>query len=176
MNARLPILLAALCLVAAPALAARIGAPPPAKPVPADLYSGRWYELARTPNTVQRDCQGATSDFEDFTGAAFTVVDTCHQGSPTGPAKVLKVKARMIAGSQNTRFRMAFFGGLVHQEYWILDRADDGSWAIMATPGGNYGWLLARRAALPPAVMATAMARLHQLGYDRLIFPQQPAS
>jgi apolipoprotein D and lipocalin family protein len=164
-------LLSALFLVlAVPAFAA---APAPAKAVSASLYSGRWYEIARTPNTLQKDCEGATSDFEDFTGAAFEVIDTCHAGSPTGPARVLRAKAKMLPGSENTRFRMGFFGGLVHQDYWILDHADDGAWAIMATPGGNYVWLLARRPALPPSVMAAAMARIRQLGYARLVFPKQ---
>jgi apolipoprotein D and lipocalin family protein len=162
-----------LALLLAPAALARTTAPAPAKPVAASLYSGRWYEIARTPNSLQRSCLGATSDFEDFANGGFTVVDTCHEGSPSGPPRVLKVRAKIVAGSQNTRFRMAFFGGLVHQEYWILDHADDGSWAIMATPGGNYAWLLARHAVLPPEIMSAAMARLRQLGYERLVFPQQ---
>ena len=169
--------LRALCLlflaVASPAIAARAGAPPPAKAVAEGLYSGRWYEIARTPNSLQRDCVGATSDFQNYSDGAFSVVDTCHEGSLTGPAKVLKAHAKMIAGSENTRFRMAFFGGLIHQEYWILDHADNDDWAIMATPGGRYAWLLGRRPVLPPAEMSAAMARLHQLGYERLIFPQQ---
>lgn len=149
------------------------GAPAPLKPVSESLYSGRWYEIARTPNAIQRKCLGATSDFEGFSHGGFAVVDTCHEGSLTGPSKVLKAHAKMIAGSENTRFRMAFFGGLIHQEYWILDHADDGDWAIMATPGGRYAWLLARHATLPQAQMSAAMARLHQLGYERLVFPQQ---
>ena len=161
-----------LLLLATPAVA-RTGAPQPAKPVADSLYSGRWYEVARTPNVMQRACLGATSDFQDFSHGAFSVVDTCHEGSPSGPAKVLKAHAKMVAGSENTRFRMAFFGGLLHQEYWILDDSDDGAWAIMGTPGGNYAWLLARRPVLPPAEMSAAMARLRQLGYERLVFPQQ---
>ncbi len=160
-------------LISACGPSAMAGAPAPAKPVPASLYSGRWYEIARTPNTMQKNCEGATSDFDDFSGDGFEVVDTCHAGSPGGPARVLKAKARIMPGSANTRFRMGFFGGLVHQEYWILDHAEDGAWAIMATPGGNYVWLLARRPVLAPAVMAAAMARVHQLGYARLVFPQQ---
>jgi apolipoprotein D and lipocalin family protein len=160
-------------VIAVFALPAFAGAPAPAKPVSSALYSGRWYEIARTPNAMQSNCEGATSDFEGFSGTSFEVVDTCHAGSPTGPAKVLKAKARMLPGVQNTRFRMGFFGGLIRQEYWILDHADDGSWAIMATPGGNYAWLLARRPVLPPTAMAQAMARVRQLGYARLVFPRQ---
>jgi apolipoprotein D and lipocalin family protein len=177
--ARRPIVaLAALCALAmattAPA-GARPGAPRPVRPVSSDLYSGRWYEIARTPNTLQKDCQGATSDFQGLAAGAFTVVETCHRGSPTGTAKTIRARAKIVPASDNTRFRMAFFGGLVHQEYWILDHADDNSWAVMATPGGNYVWLLSRRPSLPPSVQAAALARVGALGYapSRLIFPAQ---
>ena len=154
---------------------ARTGAPKPVRSVSSALYSGRWYEIARTPNTMQKDCQGATSDFQGFADGTFTVVDTCHAGSPTGAARTVKARAKIIPASDNTRFRMAFFGGLIHQEYWILDHADDDSWAVMATPGGNYVWLLSRRPSLPPTVEAAALARVSALGYapSRLIFPAQ---
>jgi apolipoprotein D and lipocalin family protein len=171
-----PALLGALVLVAAPVVGvARAGAHNPVRPVSSGLYSGRWYEIARTPNTMQKDCQGATSDFQGFDAGAFTVVETCHKGSPTGQAKIIKARAKIVPASDNTRFRMSFLGGLLHQEYWILDHAADDSWAVMATPGGNYVWLLSRRPALPPAVQAIALAHVAALGYapSHLIFPAQ---
>jgi apolipoprotein D and lipocalin family protein len=154
---------------------ARAGAPTPVRPVSSNLYSGRWYEIARTPNTLQKDCQGATSDFLGFEDGVFAVVETCHRGTPTGTARIIKARAKVVPASGNTRFRMSFFGGLIHQEYWILDHADDDSWAVMATPGGNYVWLLSRRPSLPPKVQAAALARVGALGYapSRLIFPAQ---
>jgi apolipoprotein D and lipocalin family protein len=163
--------LAMICALAAVGVA-WAGAHPPVRPVPVALYSGRWYEIARTPNTMQKDCQAATSDFQGFDNGVFTVVDTCRKGSPAGPVRVIRARAKIVPASDNTRFRMAFFGGLVHQEYWILDHADDGSWAVMATPGGNYVWLLSRRPSLPPGIQAAALARVGALGYppSRLIF------
>jgi apolipoprotein D and lipocalin family protein len=169
-------MLGALALSAAPAAGmARTGAPKPVRPVSSDLYSGRWYEIARTPNTMQKDCQGATSDFQGLAAGAFTMVETCHRGGPTGAAKTLRARAKIVPASGNTRFRMSFLGGLVHQEYWILDHADDNSWAVMATPGGNYVWLLSRRPSLPPLVQAAALARVGALGYapSSLVFPVQ---
>lgn len=69
---------------------------------------------------------------------------------------------------------MTFLGGLKTQEYWILDCAGDGSWAIMATPGGNYVWLLARRPVMSEAARAAAAARIRALGYaQKLEFPAQ---
>jgi apolipoprotein D and lipocalin family protein len=151
------------------------GAPAPTRPVAAALYSGRWYEIARTPNTRQQGCQGPTSDFIDQGGGAFTVAETCHKGSALGPSHTMRTRARILPGSGNAKFTMSFLGGLIHQQYWILDHAGDDAWALMATPGGRYIWLLARRPVMDPAARAAALARISALGYEpaRLIFPPQ---
>lgn len=138
-------------------------APQPTGAVPATLYAGRWYEIARTPNFNERHCAGATSDFSGYAKGAFNVVETCHVG---GRAKVTRAKATIVPGSRNAKFRMGFLGGLIHQEYWILDTAPAGDWAIMATPGGHYVWLLARSTRLDAQKQATALARAHSLGFS----------
>ena len=155
--------------------AAAAGAPPPASAVPASLYSGRWYDIAHTPNSRQRNCQAPTNDFTGSDGAALALVQTCHKGSPGGPVQMFRAKARIVAGSGAARFRVAFLGGLVSQEYWILDYAGDGGWAIMATPGGHYVWLLSRAPVLDPAARARALSRIAALGYGaaHLAFPRQ---
>lgn len=168
---RIPILVIAAVLFATHALAA---AQPPAKPVPAAFYTGKWYEIARTPNSGQRDCEAATTAFTSKGAASFSVVQICRKGSASGPAKTFNTTGRILADSQNAKFSMSFLGGLRKQEYWVLDRADDQSWGIMATPGGNYVWLLSRDPVMSPATKAEALARVKALGYDKLEFPQQP--
>jgi apolipoprotein D and lipocalin family protein len=155
---------------------ARTSAPQPVRPVSSELYTGRWYEVARTPNTMQKDCEGATTDFAGWTdGGAFVAVETCHKGSPDGPAKTVRIKAKVLRAGDYTKFRMSFLGGIVRQEYWIIDHADDNSWAIMGTPGGNYVWLLSRKPSLPAPVLAGALSRMDALGYPRghLVYPAQ---
>lgn len=163
-------ILAASILAAGVALA---GARPPAKPVTADFYSGRWYEIARTPNFGQRDCEAPTTDFT-AEGPRFKVRQVCRRGSPNGAEKVFTTTGRIIPGSQNTRFTMSFLGGLRKQEYWVLDCANDHSWAIMGTPGGNYVWLISRTADMPAATKAVALERVKALGYQKLEFPEHP--
>jgi apolipoprotein D and lipocalin family protein len=162
--------LAASALMAGVALAA---ATPPTKPVAAEFYSGRWYEIARTPNGGQRNCQAPTTDFTTD-GAAFKVRQVCHRGSPRGAEKVFSTTGRIIPDSQNTRFTMSFLSGLKKQEYWVLDSANDRSWAIMATPGGNYVWLISRTPDLPAATKAVALERVKDLGYAKLEYPEHP--
>lgn len=167
--------------------AAIAAAPQPSRPVPASFYSGRWYEIARIPNIGQRDCQAPETRFARIGDAGetrfisdqgeFSVRQTCHRGSAAGPAKVYVTRGRILPGAGNARFEMVFLGGLKHQEYWVLDTAPDQSWAIMATPGGNYVWLLSRRPVMPPAVRAAAVARIRALGYgQRLEFPAPAAT
>lgn len=162
-------------------------APRPARPVPAGFYSGRWFEIARIPNAGQRDCHAPESQFTRTGGSGdvsfvsdqgeFSVRQICHRGSPTGPARVYATRGRILPGAGNARFEMAFLGGLKHQEYWVLDTAPDQSWAIMATPGGNYVWLLSRRPVMAPAVRAAAVARIRALGYGQpLEFPSPAAT
>lgn len=165
-----------LATVFAAALAvggAMAAAKPPAKPVSAEFYSGRWYEIARTPNAGQRNCEAPTTDFTTQ-GSSFKVRQVCHRGSPLGEEKVFMTTGKILDGSQNTRFTMSFLGGLRKQEYWVLDSAADGSWAIMATPGGNYVWLISRTPDMPTATKAVALERVKELGYQKLEFPQHP--
>ncbi|HEY3797465.1 MAG TPA: lipocalin family protein [Caulobacteraceae bacterium] len=168
--------LAGALMVAAPALAADPPkvVPTPAKPVPTDLYTGRWYEIARTPNKLQGDCQGATNDFANWKAGAFQVVETCHKGALTGPAQVYNASGRVLS-SDNARMKLGFMGGLISMEYWILDRADNDDWAIMDRHDGRYVWLLSRKPTLSPEDKAQAMAKLQQLGFNtgQLAFPQQ---
>ena len=170
--------------VLATGTAAVAAAPQPTKPVAASFYSGRWYEIARIPNAGQRDCQAPQSRFTPLGGKGevafvgstgeFAVDQICRKGSATGPARTFATRGRILPGSRNARFEMSFLGGVRKQEYWVLDTAPDGAWAIMATPGGNYVWLLSRRPALSEAAKATAIARIRALGYgQKLEFPAQ---
>lgn len=167
--------------VALAATAAWAAATPPTKSVPAEFYSGRWYEIARTPNAGQRNCQAPTTDFtaagsSGKGGTSFKVRQVCHRGSPTGAQKVFQTSGKILPGGQNNRFTMSFLGGLKKQQYWILDRAADDSWGIMATPGGNYVWLLSRTPEMPAATKAVAVERVKALGYQKLEFPEHPAA
>ena len=49
---------------------------------------------------------------------------------------------------------MSVLGGLVHPEFWILDTAPAGDWAIMGTSGGHYVWVLSRAPAMAPSEKA----------------------
>jgi apolipoprotein D and lipocalin family protein len=69
---------------------------------------------------------------------------------------------------------MSFFGGLISQEYRVLDHSTDQGWLILSTGDGKYLWLMSQTPTLPTVARAQALARIKQLGFDtdRLEFPQ----
>jgi apolipoprotein D and lipocalin family protein len=162
---------AALAAYAAPAAAQAIAQPVPH--IELTKMMGRWYEVARLPNSIQRGCQAGASDWTR-TREGFSVIQTCHKGSPDGPLAEWKAKARVADPVSNAKFKMSFFGGLVSQEYWVLDQRTDEGWLILATHDGKYLWLMSQKPTLPITIRSEAVARIRQLGFDvgRLEFPQ----
>jgi len=163
--------LAAPALAAPPAAASAAAAAVPR--IELTQMMGRWYEVARIPNSLQRGCQAGASDWTRA-GDGFTVVQSCHKGTPEGPLAEWKAKARVADPVTNTKFKMSFFGGLVSQEYRVLDHHPEQGWLILATGDGKYLWLMSQKPTLPAAARAQALARIKQLGFDtgRLEFPQ----
>jgi apolipoprotein D and lipocalin family protein len=172
---RLIVILAALAAFIAPALPAAAETAMSAQPIahlePGRMM-GRWYEVARLPNLTQRGCQAGTSDWTRA-GEGFAVVQACHKGSPDGPLTEWKAKAHVADPVSNAKFKMTFFGGLISQEYWVLDQRVDEGWLILATHDGKYLWLMSQKPTLPAPVRTEAVARIKQLGFDigRLEFP-----
>ena len=167
-------------LTAALAAAALLTASPAASESPMvtvgrlDLSSmmGRWYEIARLPNKTQRGCQAGASDWTRASDG-FSVVQSCHKGGPDGPLAEWKAKAKVADPATNAKFKMTFFGGLISQEYWVLDRRAEQGWLILATQDGRYMWLMSQTPVLPAAVKAQVVGRIRALGFDpaRLEWP-----
>jgi apolipoprotein D and lipocalin family protein len=156
-----PLAAIAACLAAAPAAAVAA----PAQKIELTKMMGRWYEVARLPNNTQRGCQAGTSDWAQH-GDGFSVVQACHKGAPDGPLAEWKAKAKVADTATNARFKMSFFGGMVSQDYVVLEHRADQGWLILSTTNGKYLWLMSQKPTLPAQIRAQAISRIKQLGFD----------
>ncbi len=172
------ILTLAVLLACAVAPSAQAAAPQPKKSFDVGHMAGRWYEIARTPTAVNRDCQAGTTDWTPAGAGKFKVTATCRTGSINGPARVMSATVRITDPVTHAKVRMMMLGGLVASDYWLIDHADDYGWLIMGTPGGNFVSIMASRPTLPAAIKSDALLEVRRLGYDvsKLAFPAQPAS
>jgi len=147
--------------------------PEPAKPVELSKYLGRWYEVARYEQSFQKGCEGVSADYALREDGTISVRNACRK--PDGKVSVASGKAKVVDPATNAKLKVSFFGPF-YGDYWVLDRADDYSWAIVGEPSGRYLWLLAREASPAPSRIAAQIARAKALGYDTsmLIRTKQP--
>jgi apolipoprotein D and lipocalin family protein len=165
--------------LSAPAWADPADPPAPQKPVDMQRLAGRWYEVARVPNVAESDCPFATADWDRQAGGKFKVTQLCSKTPGGPPSRTIHATADSLDPVGNTKWRMNYFGGLIHRDYWVLDYASDGSWVVLGMPGPkHYVWVLARQAVQPQAVREQFVQKIAAMGYDasRLVFPVVVAS
>ena len=165
-----------LCILMAGATAACAGGPvgntrvpEPAKPVELSRYVGKWYELVRYENSFEKDCEGVTAEYARLPNDNIEVINTCRERAVDGVVRVAKGEARIDDKVSNAKLKVSFFGPFFFGDYWVLDRSEDYSWAIVGEPSGRYLWILSRQAVLSQAQTDALIARAAELGYDRAL-------
>ncbi len=138
-------------------------------------YLGRWYEIARLPNSFEKNCEGVTADYTMRKDGLIRVTNTCRKDSPSGAIEVANGRARVVDAATNAKLQVSFFGPF-WGDYWILDLAEDYSLSLVGEPSGRYLWILSRTPAINDQTKNEALSKLTGLGYDvsALYFPAQP--
>jgi apolipoprotein D and lipocalin family protein len=171
MTLRLAIAAFAAALTLAPVSAGAMTVEPTGR-IELSKMMGRWYEVARVPNSLQNGCVAGASDWTPQP-QGFAVVQSCRKETTTGPMKTWKAKATVSDPRTNARLKMSFFGGVVSQDYVVVEHRPEQGWLVLATANGKYLWLMSQKPVLPAPIKTQALARIRQLGFDvgRLEFP-----
>ena len=154
-------------------------APEPAKPIDvARFYTGRWYEIARTPMSLTKDCVAGTTDYAPARDGRIIDTDACRMGSPAGPVKTFAGQVDILNPGMNTKVRVTYvvFGLLpAPRTYWMLDHGDDYGWFIVSDPAFKNLSLFTRSPRPSADEVAQVKARAQALGYDtaKLEYPAQ---
>ena len=138
--------------------------PEPRKSVDLTRYLGRWYEIARYEQFFEKDCDGVTADYTLLANGRVGIVNGCRR--PDGKRRDAKARAYVLPRSGNAKLKVSFFGPFFIGNYWVMDHAEDYSWAIVGDPSGRFLWLLDRRPNPPEAEVALLVAQAAALGYD----------
>ncbi|MBX9461136.1 MAG: lipocalin family protein [Brevundimonas sp.] len=160
-------------LVAALVLSAAATSPAAAQSLRVDMdrFDGRWFEVARSPNDIQRDCSRSQIDFTAQGRAnRYGILVTCTRRGD-GETELLRANARVTDPGANTSLRFTLpgllsFGGLAGQTYRVLDRAPDYGWAILALPDRSDWWIWHRSQSPSAAVREQLLARARAAGLD----------
>lgn len=147
---------------------------PTAESVDLDRYLGLWHEIARYDVSFEEGCEGVTAEYTRREDGLIGVVNTCRNaaGDVTDRAEG---RARVVNAPRNSKLEVSFFGPFFG-DYWIVELAEDYSWAVISEPEGRYLWILARDPFMDAETLQARLENLRALGYDTdaLHYTMQP--
>jgi apolipoprotein D and lipocalin family protein len=128
-------------------------------------YVGTWYEIASFPQSFQRGCTATTATYTLREDGDIDVLNRCRDGSLDGKERSALGRARVVDRATNAKLEVSFFRPF-WGDYWIIDLADDYTYAVVGHPGRDYLWILARTPTMADATYQSIVARLRAQGYD----------
>lgn len=133
--------------------------------VDVEKYSGKWYEIASYPQRFQKGCHCTTAEYTLSDKGYLIVENRCNRGSVDGKLSYIRGKAFVEKNSGNAKLKVQFFWPL-RAKYWIIDLADDYSYAVVSHPSKKYLWILSRKPKMDAAVYQQIISRLKEKGFD----------
>jgi apolipoprotein D and lipocalin family protein len=136
-----------------------------------ERYAGRWYEIAKYPNRFQRSCASdTTADYVLKRNGRIEVTNQCIKKD--GKINRAVGEAKIVDKTTNAKLKVRFapgflsFLGFVWGDYWIIELADDYSYAVIAEPGRDYFWILARKPEMDDKTYQAILSRAEAMGFE----------
>jgi apolipoprotein D and lipocalin family protein len=128
-------------------------------------YVGKWYEIASFPQRFQKGCHCTTAEYT-LTDRDYVIVENrCNKNSITGPESYIKGKAFIVKNTGNAKLKVQFFWPF-RGKYWIIDLADDYSYAVVGHPNRKYLWILSRTPEIDAKIYNDILHRIKEKGFD----------
>jgi apolipoprotein D and lipocalin family protein len=136
--------------------------PETVKFVDLEKYAGLWYEYASFPARFQKGCTNTTAEYKLSPEGYVIVINKCtRENDRTG----IEGKAFVVPESGNSKLKVQFFWPF-RGDYWVLELADDYSWAAVGSPKRNYLWILSRRPVMEADLYNEITSRVAVKGFD----------
>ena len=128
-------------------------------------YMGKWYEIASFPNRFQNGCTCTTAEYTLTDNGYVTVENRCIRDSINGKHSYIKGKVFVVKNSGNAKLKVQFFWP-IRGKYWIIDLAEDYSYAVVGHPNRKYLWILSRTPEMEKVIYDSLINRLKDKGFD----------
>lgn len=128
-------------------------------------YAGKWYEIASFPQKFQSGCHCTTAEYTLSDKGYLIVENRCNRGSAKGKPSYIKGKAFIQKGTGNAKLKVQFFFP-IRGKYWLIDLADNYSYAVVSHPNRKYLWILSRTPKMDDSVYKGILSRLSESGFD----------
>lgn len=133
-------------------------------------YAGLWYEIAKIPNSFQKDCAGGTTaQYSLIEDGKIKVVNTCIDEN--GEKDVAEGVAKVVDKKSNSKIEVSFFSILGIRpfwgDYWIIGLDSGYQYAVIGHPERKYGWILSRKPEMSDTQINEVYRILKANGYNK---------
>ncbi len=128
-------------------------------------YAGKWYEIASFPQRFQKGCNCTTAEYTLGEKGFVIVENRCNRDSVNGKQSYIKGKAFVVPNSGNAKLKVQFFWPF-KGKYWIIDLAEDYSYAVVSHPNKKYLWILSRTPKMDDSTYEQICSRLKKMEFD----------
>ncbi|OKS88147.1 lipocalin family protein [Mucilaginibacter polytrichastri] len=133
-------------------------------PFDKERYLGKWNEVARLPNLIEKDLRDLTEEYslnEDGTIKVVTRAFNQMKNKPVEATGTVKFKSAETRG----QLEVAYFLP-IYLDYNILDIDDNYQFALVSGSGLGYLWLLSRESSMPEEMKQRFLQMAISLGFD----------
>ena len=139
-------------------------------------YMGTWYQVAWFPNRFQKQCVSDTqATYRQLPGGELEVINRCRlaDGRSDDVIGLARPAGAELRGTrlEPAQLEVSFLPPLLRWlpiwgSYWVIQRADDGRFAVVSEAKREYLRVLSRTPNLLPADETAIRSRLVQQGFD----------
>ena len=134
-------------------------------------YLGKWYEIARFPNSFQKDCNEAVAEYSLIEDQKIQVTNTC-KGVKDGRLSSVTGIARVEDSVTHAKLKVNFvpswlrWTGIGNGDYWIIDLDEGYTYAVVSEPNRKYLWILSRTPTMSQATYDSILKRLRDQHFE----------
>jgi apolipoprotein D and lipocalin family protein len=133
-------------------------------PFDIDRYLGKWNEVARLPNAIEKNLRDLTEEYSQNEDGTIKVVTRAFNAEKNKPVEVtgtIKFKGRKTHG----QLEVAYFLP-IYLDYNVLDIDDEYRYALVSASGLGYLWLLSREVHIAEDIQKRFLDKAEGLGFD----------
>ncbi|MCU0472844.1 MAG: lipocalin family protein [Bacteroidales bacterium] len=128
-------------------------------------YAGTWYEIARLPNSFERNLKCITATYTLREDGKITVLNQGQNINNPGKKSSAKAVAWIPDKNVPAKLKVQFFWPF-RGDYWILDLDKDYRYALVGDPTMKYLWILCREKKMEESTYNMLLKKATDNGYD----------
>jgi apolipoprotein D and lipocalin family protein len=137
-------------------------------------YSGKWYEIARLPNSFEKGLVCCNAEYGLREDGKISVINTGKK-EDSGKTKSIKGKAWIPDKNEPGRLKVQFFWPFAGKYYIFHLDKENYQYALVGDPSRKYFWMLARTPQIKDSLYLelVEVARKNEFAVEKVIKVRQ---